>query len=636
MNRKVGLRFACAVVAAVLSVNAAALGEQDTLVVHVSDVQGAPVAGLEIGTQGPGGSDLTDRRGIARIKLPKGTAPNSSISLQIWSKPSGKDLVIISPWDNRVQVLPYENEAVNYAPVVVVNRGDRTLLESGDYIRAMLAKINQGSSSVGKTGNVTENQRQVVLAQVAQVYGLPPEEVDKAIRAWSERAKDPYDKGLAALYARNYPVATEKLRASIENRKGELSSAQSALVNAELFLGQSLRAQGNYREAVGAFEQADKYRPGDSSILNFLGSALQFAGEVDRGEAVLNKALTIAQASSNLIDQARASNGIGGILLEKNDLKGAEKNFRESLRIAQTSLGSNNPLITPILDGLGDVLREQGRFTEADNFLQQAIDLDSQAYGEESENLARDLVHRGSLLEAEGNYAVAENLLRRALTIEEKIFPPDHPDYATTCGNLGELLLNESGVKTNREEAEKLLRRALDIHTRQLGPNAVPVSDDLNNLATMYLDEGQYFNAEPLLIQASSIAVNTYGEESALNATIMASLAQVFWERCDYTHSETLYRRSLEIDAKLFGVDKNPGTLNPLRSLAYLRSIEGDILEAENLFFRAWMMVLQFWGPGHPTTLDVQAELVRADRFRLGLSNDRPGTIPANCQEPKH
>jgi predicted nuclease of restriction endonuclease-like RecB superfamily len=46
----------------------------------------------------------------------------------------------------------------------------------------------------------SEQQRKEALAEVARSFGLAPEEVDKAIRAWGQQTEDPYEKGLAALY----------------------------------------------------------------------------------------------------------------------------------------------------------------------------------------------------------------------------------------------------------------------------------------------------------------------------------------------------------------------------------------------------------------------------------------------------
>src|SRR5207344_1905485 len=59
--------------------------ESRVLVVHVEDVQRHPVSGIQIGTEGDGGSAITGDDGKARIPLAKETRETSWVSLQILS-----------------------------------------------------------------------------------------------------------------------------------------------------------------------------------------------------------------------------------------------------------------------------------------------------------------------------------------------------------------------------------------------------------------------------------------------------------------------------------------------------------------------------------------------------------------------
>src|SRR5271165_4429259 len=75
-----------------------ARAETGILVLHVKDVQQHPVAGLQIGVEGDGGSGTTDPKGKARIKLAPQTTVKGWVSLQIERSPPGKDWVMVSPW----------------------------------------------------------------------------------------------------------------------------------------------------------------------------------------------------------------------------------------------------------------------------------------------------------------------------------------------------------------------------------------------------------------------------------------------------------------------------------------------------------------------------------------------------------
>jgi tetratricopeptide (TPR) repeat protein len=250
--------------------------EKGTLVIQVSDIHNQPVANVELAAKGSSESGITDRFGRARIKLDPQTKVNDWIILQITRSPAGKDLVFISPWDAHVQVPPFENETTNFLPLVMAERGDRALLENGKALTTIVARINKANSPKSKDPD-PEQQRQLALATIAEAFGLAPDEVDKAIRAWGERANDPYEKGLAALYENNYPLASRELSQSLEMREKELAKAQAAAADAAFFLGQSKYEEGKYVDSVAAYRKALNLRPDDTSVMNHMAVVVQFA-----------------------------------------------------------------------------------------------------------------------------------------------------------------------------------------------------------------------------------------------------------------------------------------------------------------------------------------------------------------------
>ncbi|MCP4657659.1 MAG: hypothetical protein GY856_19810, partial [bacterium] len=228
---------------------------------HVRDTSDRPLAGVVIGVRGIGSTEPTDRNGIAKLRLASGTKPKPDAWVTLQLRPQGaegrQDWAFISPWDARVPVAPFADEAENFAPIVLGRRGDRELLTNRDALKAMTASILEELNSRGGKDEITAEDRRAVLEEQAASFGLSPEEVDQAIRSWSERARDPFDKGLAALYAKNYPEAEESLKASLEVREKSLERARAEVigrtaevVEAARFLGQTLRLEGKYRESV--------------------------------------------------------------------------------------------------------------------------------------------------------------------------------------------------------------------------------------------------------------------------------------------------------------------------------------------------------------------------------------------------
>jgi hypothetical protein len=161
--------------------------ESGILVVNVQDVHKHPVAGVEIGVEGDGGSAVTDDHGKARIRLAAQNQQKDWVSLQILKSPPGKNLVMVSPWDSRTLVPSFENESENFVKVVVVEFSDRAALENGSVLAALTAKINRANApkTVGREDR--DEDAKANLAAVAMQYGLDPKELDKAIRSWERK-----------------------------------------------------------------------------------------------------------------------------------------------------------------------------------------------------------------------------------------------------------------------------------------------------------------------------------------------------------------------------------------------------------------------------------------------------------------
>jgi hypothetical protein len=241
--------------------------EQGILVLHVKDPQGRPLAGVQLATEGEGStSPLTDRAGKTRLRLASQTRAGAWVTLQVVR--SRRDLVFISPWNQRVIVPPFENETDNYVPVTLANRGDRAMLESGAAVMAMAASINKAILPQGREAPSPEEQKRRALEEASRVFGLPVGEIDRAIRGWGQKTDDVYERGLVALYEKRYPEASRHLAESLQLREANLQRARVEVADAAFFLGSSLYEQGRYKESSVAYQRALELRPDDPVVLN--------------------------------------------------------------------------------------------------------------------------------------------------------------------------------------------------------------------------------------------------------------------------------------------------------------------------------------------------------------------------------
>src|SRR5271157_4022238 len=368
--------------------------ETGKLLVLVQDLQKQPVKGVQIGIEGAGGTGTTGDDGKALLPLTKDTNENDWVSLQILHSPPRKDLVMVSPYDNHTLVPPFRNKAENFVRVVVIQRGDLAALQNGTVLRAFAEKINKANAPKSADKQTAPENPKANLEAVAKQYGLSPEDLDKAIRAWGAKTTDLYDAGLAALYARNYDKATTDLQTSLSQREGKLASDQKAVAadqkqvaDAAFFLGSSLYQQGKYKESAVAYQRCLQIRPDDATVLNNTALSLKYAG----------------------------------------DYAGAEPLYRRALAIDEKALGPEHPAVATNLNNLAALLHTKGDYAGAEPLHRRALAIDEKALGPDHPGVATDLNNLALLLYDKGDYAGAEPLYRRALAILEKALGLDHP-----------------------------------------------------------------------------------------------------------------------------------------------------------------------------------------------------------------
>jgi tetratricopeptide (TPR) repeat protein len=340
-----------------------AQAETGILWVKALSLKNTPISKIGVGTEGPGSSALTDDRGLARIRLAPQTRPGTWVTLEV----SSSAYAFVSPWNRKVLVPPFENESENFVTIYLAARGDREALESGRFAVALAAKFNATLKPKLKDERTTEEERKAALAEVARSFGLTPEEADRAIREWSKKAVDPYDKGEIALYQRNYPEATAQLSRSYEMRKSAFEKTLTEMVDVAFSLGQSLYGQGRYREAVEKFREANALRNDDASIINYLGIALVQAGHYTEAEPYLSRALAIREKSFGADHPSTAAslNSLALLYDSQGKYAEAEPLYKRALAIAEKTLGVEHPDVAIVLSSYAELLRKMNREAEA-------------------------------------------------------------------------------------------------------------------------------------------------------------------------------------------------------------------------------------------------------------------------------
>src|SRR5580704_4258571 len=255
--------------------------EAGKLVVFVQDLQQRPVKSVEIAIDGVVDSGVTGADGKAVLALSSTTNEGDWVSLSLLHSPSGQDLVMATPWDGRVMVPPFADDADNFVKIVVIERGDKEALGNGRVLASLAAKINRENAPRSSDASRTYGNPQEALKAIAKQYGFDSTELDEHIRAWGARTDDPYEAGLTALYQHNYREASWQLQTSIKWHESRLAGDQKpveadqrAVADAAFFLGASLLGEGKYRESAEAYRRRLKLTPDDPRVLNNLALSL--------------------------------------------------------------------------------------------------------------------------------------------------------------------------------------------------------------------------------------------------------------------------------------------------------------------------------------------------------------------------
>ncbi len=260
------------------------------------DIKGRAVRNVRFSVLATGlVSAPTTSDGRTQMALPAGLKPGASMELRVGRVSDiQEDWVFISPWDGWVKV----PEPGGYCKAILARRGDREALVSSDGTRAMTASILAAiNKQTALNQTLSEEQRKIILKEQAERFGLSPEQIDKAIRAWKDSTQDPFDVGIAALYERNYPQATAQLAKSLKLREKQEAESREKVAEASYFLAQSFYEQGRYAEASENYRKAAERRADDAATLNAFGVSLIKAAAFAEAKPILEQSLAIREKS---------------------------------------------------------------------------------------------------------------------------------------------------------------------------------------------------------------------------------------------------------------------------------------------------------------------------------------------------
>lgn len=523
------------------------------------------------------GSVATSETGEFALLLPPHLQPGDPMEISM-----GEEWVVVKPFEGQGFIPPSFTEVIH---VRVARRGDPRLLTDPKLVKQLVVSV---TSILGSEPGHSADRDQL-LAEKVREMGFSVDQLKSAIDAWGKSVQRPYEKGLAALYARAYADASAYIRQSTQVSDDDQVEKYLCLASAEYQLAR-------YSEAVVALQAARRIQPNNPRVLNQLGVALAAQGQYQQAQETSQLSLAIYERAlgSDHPEIARQLNNIAVDYDEQGMYAEAEPLYKRAISIAEKIPGADGLLATA-LNGLGAHHTHQGKYLEATTLYERALEIHQRVLGMEHPDVAIDLNNLAATFIDLGRYAEAGPLYRRALAIKEKNLGPEHPSVALALSNLGNLYSTQGRYS----DAERLHKRALLIAEKALGPTHEVVATYLYNLGADYYQQERYSEAEPLYKRALEIKEKVLGPEHPDVANCLSNLAMLYEHGERYAEAEPLYRRALAIDQKVLGAE-HPSLAVVLHNLAVLYIDEGKQAEALPLLEESLAINERAFGPDHP------------------------------------
>jgi len=517
-----------------LILSCSAWAEQGVLAVHVKDTLGHPISEIRLSTEGDGSlSPPTDISGKTRIKLPPQTQPSSRVTLQIVRSPAHHDYVFIDPWDSRVQIPSFDNQPENYVSLVVVERGNRQMLEDPKTLRAIVSRVNKENLGTASNDDIA---RQSALRTVADSFGLSPGDIDKALKTWKV-SEDSYEKGLKNYYLARYPEAIGDLTDAYDKRRSDL-------LGVLLPLADSLYRISRYPEAVVKYKEAIALSGDDPDLLVKLASALE----------------------------------------QNGDFEGAKNTAAQAAEIAKVKYGELSPHFADILFTLGAIDINHGDTAQGMAIFDEAIKLHDFDLNRHDLRPMSYLTSLSAIQMGEGKLTLARATLERAIEFGVKHqAPPEIQGF--TQATLAALLIDEGHLK----QADAIVKKWINILNTFRAGTEIGRGTRNNTLhflcgylIDVYLGEGRFSKHTGEVIEQCLNNSRVLNGPASLASNLLLQ-QKAIWEmnRAAFADAEETYDLLLEIDERVQG-KYHPQVLWVRSQLVSLYFKQKKLKEAEN------------------------------------------------------
>ncbi|KAL8907713.1 MAG: hypothetical protein Q9171_005754 [Xanthocarpia ochracea] len=219
-------------------------------------------------------------------------------------------------------------------------------------------------------------------------------------------------------------------------------------------------------------------------------------------------------------------------------------------------------------------------------------------YGLHNATLLDASTHAAMYLNACGLYQKAASMHRQTYERRKAAIGEEHPDTLTSMNNLASIYLNQGRWK----DAQGLEEGVLETRKRVSGEEHLDTLISMNNLASTYWRQGRWKEAKGLQVGVLETRKRVLGEEHPDTLTSMNNLASTYWRQGRWKDAQGLEEGVLETSKRVLG-EEHPDTLISMNNLASIYLNQGRWKDAQGLEEGVLETRKRVLGEEHPDTL---------------------------------
>jgi serine/threonine-protein kinase len=266
-----------------------------------------------------------------------------------------------------------------------------------------------------------------------------------------------------------------------------------------------------------------------------------------------------------------------------------------------------------LYETLGGLYQKLGKFDAADTLLRLSLSQRQKLFGSDHADVGQSLVALGMLRNAQAEYDSAEHLVSGGLAMLRRHLPADNQLVRKALASLGRVL-DEKG---DYDRAIPVLEEAVRLEQAQPAPTP-DLSVAMSELANVHFYAGHYAVSDTLNRRVLAIDRKLYGAVHPHIADDLMNLGAIQFEMQNYPEAERFDREALVITRAWYG-NSNPETASNLTLLGRALVSQKKLTEAHDVLKEAVDIQEKAYGPVHPRVASALNELGRVAQQQSDL-----------------